>query len=257
VLVALLRDQLLRLRPRWVRDVLGSTPVMSTIRGNCTKGAAACAKKTSRRTTAPRSRRLRNHDGAEGASHPLVSADGSATAFPPNAALTHGRLTLNHPMVGMAFRPAGGYWEVASDGGIFAFSGASFAGSIGGRPLDQPIVGMAVTPDSKGYWEVASDGGIFSFGSAAFYGSMGGKPLNRPIVGMAPTGDGKGYWEVASDGGIFSFGDAAFYGSTGSIKLDQPIVGMTASASGHGYYLVASDGGVFTFGDARFYGAAG
>ena len=28
--------------------------------------------------------------------------------------------------------------------------------------LNQPIVGMAATPDGKGYWLVASDGGIFS-----------------------------------------------------------------------------------------------
>ena len=80
-----------------------------------------------------------------------------------------------------------GYWEVASDGGIFSFGDASFYGSMGGTPLNKPIVGVAATPDGKGYWEVASDGGIFSFGDASFYGSMGGTPLNKPIVGMAAT----------------------------------------------------------------------
>ena len=73
---------------------------------------------------------------------------------------------------------------VASDGGIFAFGNAGFYGSMGGHPLNQPIVGMASTADGHGYWEVASDGGIFCFGDAGFYGSEGGKPLNRPIVGM-------------------------------------------------------------------------
>ena len=102
----------------------------------------------------------------------------------------------------------GGYWEVASDGGLFAFGDAQFYGSMGGKPLNQPIVGMAATPDGEGYWEVAADGGLFAFGDAAFYGSMGGKPLNQPIVGMAATPDGGGYWEVASDGGLFAFGDA-------------------------------------------------
>ena len=29
----------------------------------------------------------------------------------------------------------------------------------GGRPLDEPIVGMAAAPGGTGYWEVASDGG--------------------------------------------------------------------------------------------------
>ena len=50
----------------------------------------------------------------------------------------------------------------------------------GAEPLNDPIVGMAATPDGKGYWLVASDGGIFTFGDAAFYGSTGGAPLNEP-----------------------------------------------------------------------------
>ena len=132
----------------------------------------------------------------------------------------------------------------------------AFYGSTGGIHLNQPIVGMAATPDGQGYWLVASDGGIFSFGDAAFYGSTGNIHLNQPIVGMAATPDGKGYWLVASDGGIFSFGDAAFYGSTGNIHLNQPIVGMAATPDGKGYWLVASDGGIFTFGDAGYFGSA-
>ncbi|MDA8276425.1 MAG: hypothetical protein M0029_13800, partial [Actinomycetota bacterium] len=51
------------------------------------------------------------------------------------------------------------YWLVASDGGIFSFGGAPFYGSMGGHPLNKPVVGMAATPDEGGYWEVASDGG--------------------------------------------------------------------------------------------------
>ena len=78
-----------------------------------------------------------------------------------------------------------GYRFVASDGGIFSFGGAPFYGSMGGRRLNAPIVGMASTPSGGGYWFVASDGGIFSFGNAKFYGSMGGKRLNAPIAGMA------------------------------------------------------------------------
>jgi hypothetical protein len=150
-----------------------------------------------------------------------------------------------------------GYWEVASDGGIFSFGDANFYGSMGGQPLNEPIVGIGGTADGDGYWEVASDGGIFSFGDATFYGSMGGQPLNEPIVGMAGTADGGGYWEVASDGGIFSFGDAIFYGSRGGQPLNNPIVGMAITADGGGYWEVASDGGIFSFGDAIFYGSRG
>jgi len=166
--------------------------------------------------------------------------------------------TLNKPIVGMAITPdGGGYWMVASDGGIFTFGDAQFYGSTGAIRLNKPIVGMAVTPSGHGYWMVASDGGIFSFGDAQFYGSTGAIHLNKPIVGMAATPTGHGYWMVASDGGIFTFGDGQFYGSTGAIRLNKPIVGMAATPTGHGYWMVASDGGIFTFGDGQFYGSLG
>ena len=135
---------------------------------------------------------------------------------------------LNRPVVGMAAtRDGRGYWEVASDGGLFAFGDAHFYGSTGAFPLNRPVVGMAATPDGRGYWEVASDGGIFAFGDAHFYGSTGAIRLNQPVVGMAATPDGRGYWLVAADGGIFAFGDAHFYGSTGSHPPQQ-------AGGGHG-----------------------
>ena len=150
-----------------------------------------------------------------------------------------------------------GYWLVASDGGVFNYGDARFQGSAGSLPLNEPIVGMAATPDGGGYWLVASDGGVFSYGDARFQGSAGSLPLNKPIVGMAATPDGGGYWLVASDGGVFNYGDARFQGSAGSLPLNEPIVGMAATPDGGGYWLVASDGGVFSYGDARFQGSAG
>ena len=149
------------------------------------------------------------------------------------------------------------YWLVASDGGVFSFGGAGYYGSTGNLVLNQPIVGMAGTADSRGYWLAASDGGVFCFGDAGFHGSTGSMHLNKPVVGMAATRDGGGYWLVASDGGIFSFGDAPFYGSMGGRPLNQPIVGMAATPDGGGYWLVAADGGIFSFGDAPFYGSTG
>jgi hypothetical protein len=150
-----------------------------------------------------------------------------------------------------------GYFMVASDGGVFDYGNLPFCGSMGGIPLNKPVVGMAATPDGGGYWLVASDGGIFTYGDASFFGSAGGTPLNKPIVGMAPTSDGGGYWLVASDGGIFAYGDATFHGSAGTLHLNAPVVGMAATPGGGGYWLVASDGGIFTYGDASFHGSAG
>ena len=148
-----------------------------------------------------------------------------------------------------------GYWEAASDGGVFTYGHAPFKGSAGALTLNKPVVGMAPTADGNGYWLVATDGGIFSYGDAPFYGSTGNITLNKPIVGMARTPDGFGYWLVASDGGIFAYGDASFFGSTGNIHLNESIVGMAATPNGGGYWLVASDGGVFAFGNAGYYGS--
>ncbi len=208
--------------------------------------------------------------GAAGAGQILSRSQTSLTVLPPNAP---GPLcvdvTVANPQgvsatsaadrfgYGGTMNCGTGYRFTASDGGIFSFGDAGFFGSMGGTPLNKPVVGMATTPSGNGYWMVASDGGIFSFGDAQFYGSTGAVHLNQPIVGMAATPDERGYWLVASDGGVFAFGDAPFYGSTGAIHLNKPIVGMAATPDGRGYWLVASDGGIFAFGDAPFHGSAG
>jgi hypothetical protein len=186
----------------------------------------------------------------------LIALVGGTCALVPAAAT--GAATLAHPVVGVVATPDGkGYWEVASDGGVFALGDAPFEGSMGGQRLEAPVVGLSGTPDGNGYREVASDGGIFAFGDSAFEGSMGGQHLNASVVGMAVTPDGLGYWEVASDGGIFAFGNAAFEGSEGGQHLNAPVVGMAATPDGKGYWEVASDGGVFAFGDAAFEGSMG
>jgi Tol biopolymer transport system component len=189
---------------------------------------------------------------------PALSADGRVVAFQSAATnLVPGDTNSAPDIFVHESRPVRGYWLVASDGGVFTFGSACFAGSAGATNLVRPIVGMAATPTGRGYWLVASDGGIFSFGDATFYGSTGALKLAKPIVGMAATRTGRGYWLVASDGGIFAFGDATFFGSTGGVTLTQPVVGMAATPTGKGYWLAARDGGIFTFGDAAFSGSAG
>ncbi|HET9076178.1 MAG TPA: NlpC/P60 family protein [Acidimicrobiales bacterium] len=151
---------------------------------------------------------------------------------------------LARPVLGWTARPGGGAWEVAGDGGIFSRGGAPFYGSTGNIRLNQPIVGMAATPDGGGYWLVASDGGVFTFGDAGFFGSTGGIRLNKPVVGMAAAPDGQGYWLVAADGGIFPFGSAVFAGSA-SGRIQAPAVSVTAN--GDGYDVAVGDGTLWSF----------
>jgi hypothetical protein len=150
--------------------------------------------------------------------------------------------------------PPPGYWQVASDGGVFTFGSAGFYGSTGSMRLNKPVVGMAQTPDHRGYWLVASDGGVFAFGDAGFYGSTGSMILNKPIIGMIPSLDGHGYWLIASDGGVFAFGNAQFYGSAGGDGLAYPVTAAAPSFLNGGYWLVDANGQVFNYGNAPFEG---
>jgi hypothetical protein len=67
-----------------------------------------------------------------------------------------------------------GYWLAGADGGVFSFGAVPFLGSMGGRPMNAPVVGMECTPDGGGYWLLGADGGIFTFGNAPFQGSAVG-----------------------------------------------------------------------------------
>ncbi len=118
-----------------------------------------------------------------------------------------------------------------SDGGVFTFGDAPFHGSVGGRALAAPIVGIAATPSGNGYWLVGSDGGVFAFGDAGFHGSIASPaPRCRRSSPSRSTPSGNGYWIVGNDGGVFSFGDAAFEGAATSFDHHAPLVGMAPTA---------------------------
>ena len=56
------------------------------------------------------------------------------SALEAQTLLTSSGGTLNQPIVGMAATvDGGGYWLVASDGGMFSFGDAAFDGSTGGQ----------------------------------------------------------------------------------------------------------------------------
>jgi hypothetical protein len=151
-----------------------------------------------------------------------------------------------------------GYRLVGNDGGVFAFGGPPYEGSLPGLGIDvHNIVGMVATFDGNGYWMVGSDGGVFAFGNAGFIGSLPGLGVHvNNVVSFVPTPSGNGYWMVGSDGGVFAFGDAGFVGSLPGLNVHvNNIVGVVPTNDGLGYWMVGSDGGVFAFGDAGFVGS--
>ncbi len=95
-----------------------------------------------------------------------------------------------HPVTIALTNSGKGWWEVWSDGGVFAFGDAKFYGSTGGIHLTREIVGITPTADGKGYWLVASMVEVFAFGDAKFAGSTGGMRLNAPIIGMVRNAAG-------------------------------------------------------------------
>ena len=73
----------------------------------------------------------------------VVALPSSASAVPTSASNSSAPATASRSAT-----PDGkGYWEVASDGGIFAFGDAGYYGSMGGQALAKPVVGIASTPE--------------------------------------------------------------------------------------------------------------
>jgi hypothetical protein len=114
----------------------------------------------------------------------MVGSDGGVFAFGDARFYgSTGGMRLDRPVVGISPAPGtDGYWLVASDGGVFAFD-TPFRGSMGGKPLNQPVNGLIAY--GNGYLMVASDGGIFDFSNQPFAGSLGANPPRNPIVAVA------------------------------------------------------------------------
>jgi hypothetical protein len=78
----------------------------------------------------------------DGAGYWLVATDGGIFAFEAPFKGSMGATKLSKPVTGMV-RYGDGYLMVGEDGGIFNFSSAPFAGSLGGHPPARPIVSVA------------------------------------------------------------------------------------------------------------------
>ena len=196
----------------------------------------------------------------------LVGSDGGIFAFGGAQFYgSTGNLKLQRPVVGITVTVnEGGYWMVASDGGIFSFGDAGFygsipglglapAGTVGGKHLNAPIVGMVPSSDGGGYFMVASDGGIFAFGDAAFEGSCPGiGGCAGAAVAVAPDESGRGYWLITASGHIYTFGDATYYGAPG--PQNTPVTSMVRTTDGRGYWVLLANGSVYAYGNAVYWG---
>jgi hypothetical protein len=158
--------------------------------------------------------------------------------------------SLNAPIVGMVpSHNDGGYFMVASDGGVFAFGDAHFAGScpgIGGCSGSA----VAVMPDASGngYWLVTSTGHIYTFGDAPYFGAPG----QGTVTSAVATPDGQGYWILLADGQVDPYGDAVSAGSppAGGFGGLDPATSIFSTSDGSGYWVSSALGAVSSFGDA-------
>jgi ribosomal protein L24E len=108
-----------------------------------------------------------------------------------------GKRPLNAPIVGAAATPSGGgYYLVASDGGVFDFGNAKFGGSAyskgytglaGTHPLPSPVAGLAPDPTANGYWMVTQTGKVLNFGAAASMPGVSAKPYVNPAALTDPS----------------------------------------------------------------------
>jgi hypothetical protein len=158
--------------------------------------------------------------------------------------------SLNAPIVGMVpSHDDGGYFMVASDGGVFAFGDAYFAGScpgIGGCSGSA----VAVMPDhsGSGYWLVTSTGNVYTFGDAPYFGAPG----QGTVTSAVATPDGLGYWIVLADGQVYAYGDAVADGSpsAGDFGGLNAATAIFSTSDGAGYWVSSALGSVYNFGDA-------
>ena len=198
---------------------------------------------------------------ASGKGYWEIGGDGGVFAFGDALAPATNPLPgtrLNSPIVEATRIGDSGLLLVAGDGGIFALNGAPFYGSMGGRPLNAPMVDIVPSPTAQGYATIAADGGVFAFGD--YQGPAGNQlpsiKLNQPITGAARYGTGFGLELVAGDGGTFALGGAPFIGSASSLSLARPITAIALNTVGSGEWLASADGGVFAYGNSGFFGNA-
>jgi hypothetical protein len=182
---------------------------------------------------------------------------GSIPGIPLNPARSGLSHSLNAPIVAMVpTYDDGGYFMVASDGGVFSFGDAKFEGSCPGIGGCEGAA-VAVMPDASGngYWVVTSSGHVYTFGDAQYFGAPGRQSV--PVTSAVRTPDGSGYWILFGNGAVAAYGDAV--NSGGPVNDTNGLDPATAifAAYGGGYWITTAEGAVFSYGGAQFSGSMG
>jgi hypothetical protein len=133
---------------------------------------------------------------------------------------------------GIAVGPKGGYWLATQAGGVLNFR-APWHGSMTGKTLPAPVVGIAAEPDGRGYLLVTSKGNVYNFGSARWLGSPAASAVHlaSPVVGIATEQATRarqqpaGYYVVCANGDVYNFG-TFLPGSPDGETLPAPIDGV-------------------------------
>ncbi len=131
----------------------------------------------------------------------------------------------------------GGYWMATANGRVSAFH-EPFHGSLAGKKLSSPVVGIAGT-SKGGYYLVTASGQVSAFG-AANHGSV--KHPNGRVVGIATDKSGTGYWVVTATGHVYNF-NAPNRGQ----KITSGVVGIASDPQRGGYWVATGRGQVFAF----------
>lgn len=102
--------------------------------------------------------------------------------------------------------PGGGIIVARPDGAVDCYDGAQFWGSMFGKRMNAPIVGIAATPTGKGYWLLGEDGGVFALGDARWNGPLLtyykqwniGLGTQSPLIGIR-RGSTNGDYTIVAD----------------------------------------------------------
>lgn len=167
---------------------------------------------------------------------------------------------LNAPITDMASveNSTPGYWLVAEDGGVFAYGGAQFYGSMAGTPLlfrseAATIVGTpsALSPEIDCPGITAADEGarvtgpgmptivLGALDTACYVGDVTvGSKFNASSTRVIPTDLPSGSNRATT------------------IEIEELYVGIVGTATGLGYWITTILGHVYAFGDAVYHGGA-